>query len=175
MSEATTYRSQHIAQQDSAGSRSIMFTESARLAVFGAGGFLKTELLTIGPGGPTIGRVASTGHEIDLQDAETVTFLVWLPPRGQVVSLLRVHDRVRSCVRPLNAAFPLPRAGMVICGLGPNLRTELLRSEEGPGFPKPDLFDHCAHSGRRLLTLVSSPAVAAGRYRHAGATVAGSM
>lgn len=103
------------------------------------------------------------------------TFLVWLPPRGQVVSLLRVHDRVRSCVRPLNAAFPLPRAGMVICGLGPNLRTELLRSEEGPGFPKPDLFDHCAHSGRRLLTLVSSPAVAAGRYRHAGATVAGSM
>lgn len=82
MSEATTYRSQHIAQQDSAGSRSIMFSESARLAVFGAGGFLKTELLTIGPGGPTIGRVASTGHEIDLQDAETVTFL--LPSTGRL-------------------------------------------------------------------------------------------
>ncbi|QPC95879.1 hypothetical protein GA829_35710 (plasmid) [Mesorhizobium sp. INR15] len=34
-------------------------------------------------------------------------------------------DRVRSCVRPSSTAFHLPLAGMVICGLGPNLPYEL--------------------------------------------------
>ena len=41
---------------------------------------------------------------------------------------------------------------MVICGLGPNLQYELLRSEVRTGFPDPDLFDLFAHSGHRLLT-----------------------
>ncbi|WP_415644329.1 hypothetical protein [Sphingomonas antarctica] len=47
-------------------------------------------------------------------------------------------------------------AGMVICGSGPNLFVELSRSKQIAGFPDPDLFDHFAHSGRRLLTPPSS-------------------
>ena len=49
--------------------------------------------------------------------------------------------------------FQKPRAGMVISGSGPNLYTELICSQGLTGFPNPDLFDHFAHSGRRLLTL----------------------
>lgn len=41
---------------------------------------------------------------------------------------------------------------MVICGSGPNLTRELCGSAGSLGFPNPDLFDRCAHSGRRLLT-----------------------
>lgn len=48
--------------------------------------------------------------------------------------------------------FQKPLAGMVICGAGPNLTPELLRSRLLTGFPDPDLIDHFAHSGRRLLT-----------------------
>jgi hypothetical protein len=46
--------------------------------------------------------------------------------------------------------FQKPLAGMVICGSGPNLFVELKRSKQVAGFPDPDLFDHFAHSGRRL-------------------------
>ncbi len=59
---------------------------------------------------------------------------------------------MRSSIRPLIAALHRPLASMVICGAGPNLPDELLRSRGQPGFPDPDLFDHFAHSGRRLLT-----------------------
>jgi hypothetical protein len=45
-----------------------------------------------------------------------------------------------------------PRADMVICRSGPNLNNEFFHSERFTGFPNPDLFDHCAHSGRRLHT-----------------------
>ena len=61
-------------------------------------------------------------------------------------------DRVRSSVRPSNAALWKPLADMVISGSGPNLFSELNGSMPLSGFPDPDLFDHFAHSGRRLLT-----------------------
>ena len=53
--------------------------------------------------------------------------------------------------------FQKPLAGMVIRGSGPNLFAELcflfaVCSGHLPGFPDPDLFDHFAHAGRRLLT-----------------------
>ena len=48
---------------------------------------------------------------------------------------------------------------MVISGSGPNLDTELEGSQALAGFPDPDLFDRCAHSGRRLLTLPVAPAL----------------
>jgi hypothetical protein len=51
--------------------------------------------------------------------------------------------------------FRKPLAGMVICGSGPNLFVELKRSKQIAGFPDPDLFDHFAYSGRRLLTPIS--------------------
>jgi hypothetical protein len=51
--------------------------------------------------------------------------------------------------------FQKPLAGMVICGSGPNLFAELERSKQIAGFPGPDLFDHFAHSGRRLLPPLS--------------------
>jgi hypothetical protein len=47
--------------------------------------------------------------------------------------------------------FQKPLAGMVICGSGLYLWDELTGSEKLSGFPDPDLFDHFAHSGRRLL------------------------
>jgi len=47
--------------------------------------------------------------------------------------------------------FQKPLAGMVIRGSGPYLWDELAGSEKLSGFPDPDLFDHFAHSGRRLL------------------------
>jgi len=50
-----------------------------------------------------------------------------------------------------------PRAGMVISGSGPNLTIELQCSRLLTGFPDPDLFDRCAHSGLRLLTLPLAP------------------
>jgi len=50
----------------------------------------------------------------------------------------------------------MPLAGMVIRGSGPNLIGELYHSESWTGFPGPDLFDHFAHSSRRLLTPLSS-------------------
>jgi hypothetical protein len=53
----------------------------------------------------------------------------------------------------LIAASQKPLAGMVICGPGPNLILELQGSQISTGFPDPDLFDHFAHSGRRLLSL----------------------
>jgi hypothetical protein len=54
----------------------------------------------------------------------------------------------------MEAACLAPRAGMVICGSGPNLVCEHKGSEPLAGFPDPDLFDHFAHSGHRLLTLL---------------------
>jgi hypothetical protein len=54
-------------------------------------------------------------------------------------------------------------------------RNDLFSSTECFGFPEPDLFDRFAHSGRRLLAIVSSAAVAACRFRHVGATVDGSL
>lgn len=56
--------------------------------------------------------------------------------------------------------FQIPLAGMVISGSGPNLYVELLCSELATGFPDPDLVDHFAHSGHRLLTLPSYRPVA---------------
>jgi hypothetical protein len=50
--------------------------------------------------------------------------------------------------------FQKPRAGMVICGSGPNLIPELVSSKSSTGFPNPDLFDRFAHSGHRLLNCV---------------------
>jgi hypothetical protein len=49
--------------------------------------------------------------------------------------------------------FQKPRAGMVISGSTPNLSKELMCSQVLTGFPDPDLFDHCAHSGHSSLTL----------------------
>lgn len=47
--------------------------------------------------------------------------------------------------------FQKPLTGIVIRGPGPNLIAELAGSEATAGFPGPDLFDRCAHSGHRLL------------------------
>ena len=47
---------------------------------------------------------------------------------------------------------------MVVRGSGPNLQSELIGSECPTGFPDPDLFDHFAHAGRRLLTPPAVPA-----------------
>jgi hypothetical protein len=49
-----------------------------------------------------------------------------------------------------------------------------LSSRHAPGFPDPDLFDHFAHSGRRLLTLpLSGVRQISQHVNHAAATFAG--
>lgn len=51
------------------------------------------------------------------------------------------------------AAFPMPRAGMVTRGLGPDQNSELSSSLFGrPGFPSPDLIDHVSIRVGALLT-----------------------
>ena len=61
-------------------------------------------------------------------------------------------DRVRSSFRPHCAAL-IEAAGRYG---DQRIRSKSLQraycTEYCPGFPNPDLFDHCAHSGRRLLT-----------------------
>lgn len=60
-------------------------------------------------------------------------------------------DRVRPfCQAFACGHFQKPLAGMVIRGSGPNLNNERIGSLAPAGFPDPDLFDRCAHSG--LLT-----------------------
>ena len=71
--------------------------------------------------------------------------------------------------------FQKPLAGMVICGSGPNLMNELICSKTSTGFPDPDLFDHCAHSGHRLLTPPSPGQVAAAHVDRAATACAGSL
>jgi hypothetical protein len=61
--------------------------------------------------------------------------------------------------------FARPLAGMVICGSDPNLMCELQRSQVFPGFPDPDRFDHCAHSGHRLLIPLSPEASYSAQHR----------
>jgi AraC-like DNA-binding protein len=79
----TNYRVQRATNAESdAARRSIMFTESLRLAIHGRNGAITTELLTIGTSGLTIGRVVSTGHEIELREADNITFL--LPRSGRL-------------------------------------------------------------------------------------------
>lgn len=63
-------------------------------------------------------------------------------------------DRVRSCVRPLCAAFHMPRAGMEIRGSGPNqLRRAQVGALASPGFPDLDLIDHLPMQVIAFLTL----------------------
>lgn len=79
----TNYRVQRATTAESdVARRSIMFTESLRLAIHGRNGAITTELLTIGTSGLTIGRVVSTGHEIELREADNITFL--LPRAGRL-------------------------------------------------------------------------------------------
>ena len=56
---------------------------------------------------------------------------------------------------------------MVISELGPNLSCELRNSKTRTGFPNPDLFDHFAHSGLRLLTPPFAPVLTVRRDTHA--------
>lgn len=65
------------------------------------------------------------------------------------------------------------RAGMVICRSGPNLNNEFSHSERFTGFPDPDLFDHCAHSGRRLHTPLDTDGGSLRHDIHAAVAIAG--
>lgn len=91
MQETTTrYQFQHHARAQGRDSYpSIMFTESRHLAIHGENGAVTTELMSILPHGPTIGRVVSTGHEIELREADNITFL--LPRAGRLD--IRIRDR----------------------------------------------------------------------------------
>jgi AraC-like DNA-binding protein len=100
--QQVVYRVQRAtAGDDATPVGSIMFSESQRLIVHGHKGALMTELMTIGSSGVTVGRVASSGHEIELREAENITFL--MPRSGRLD--IRIGDREHRV---------LSRQGMVI-------------------------------------------------------------
>ena len=79
--------------------------------------------------------------------------LLWLPPVMQEVSdPLLACDRVRTFVRPQDAAFPKAAGRDGDQRIGSKSRLRAFCSQVLTGFPNPDLFDRFAHSGRRLLT-----------------------
>src|SRR3546814_15920738 len=57
-----------------------------------------------------------------------------------------------SSVRPLNAAFSEAAGRYGDLRIRSKSFNRAQRSRHFTGFPDPDLFDHFAHSGRRLLT-----------------------
>src|SRR3546814_15204317 len=61
-------------------------------------------------------------------------------------------ERVRSSVRPLNAAFSEAAGRYGDLRIRSKSFNRAQRSRHFTGFTDPDLFDHFAHSGRRLLT-----------------------
>ena len=79
--------------------------------------------------------------------------LLWLPPIMQEVFALFESDRMRSSVRPLCAAFSEAAGRYGDQRIRSISRKRARCSEKLTGFPHPDLFDHFAHSGHRLLTL----------------------
>ena len=55
---------------------SIMFSENRGLRLSREDGSVTTELMTLAETGMIIGRVRSTGHEIELREADRLTILV---------------------------------------------------------------------------------------------------
>ena len=79
-------------------------------------------------------------------------------PLCKKLSTLLACDRVRSSVRPRCAALSeaAGRYGDLRIGSKKSVM-RALGSQPGTGFPNPDLFDRCAHPGRRLLTPPLAP------------------
>lgn len=78
-----------------------MFTETLRLSVLHPQGAITTELRSVGDHGVTVGRVRSTGHEVDLREAESITFL--LPRKGRLD--IRISERSYRLPAGLLMAF----------------------------------------------------------------------
>ena len=89
-------------------------------------------------------------------DAETVE-LPWLPPVVQEFSDLCACDRLRSSFRPRCAAFPEAAGRHGDQRIRSKSWGRTLGSKFDYGFPDPDLFDRCAHSGHSSLTLPLAP------------------
>lgn len=82
-------RTQIIASDEPTARQSIMFDETHRLSVSGAAGSVTTELLRMDSIGMTLGRVQSSGHEIELKENSNVTLLI---PSAGILDI-RVVDR----------------------------------------------------------------------------------
>lgn len=98
----STFQTQrHAVAEGQLAQPSIMFPQGFILAVRGDAGSVSTELLTIRPGGATLARVISTGHEIALREDDRITFL--LPTAGRLD--IRIGDRDYRVARNDLAAF----------------------------------------------------------------------
>jgi AraC-like DNA-binding protein len=93
-----------------------MFSDGLHLSVDGEQGFITTELLKIGTVGLALGRVVSTGHEIELSDAENLTFL--LPRAGRLDIRMGGHDYSLSsgCLMALRPGARRTRASAGAAG-----------------------------------------------------------
>jgi len=67
---------------------------------------------------------------------------------------------VRTSFRPLRAAHPEAAGRYSDLRIGSKYVFRARCPEKITGLSNPDLFDHLAHSGRRLLTLPFAPALA---------------
>ncbi len=116
MIDVVNLKKQVIEPKDLAAKTSIMFDDSRLLRVHGPSGSLNTELLKLDDAGTTVGRVISSGHEIELKDSNTVTIL--MPIAGRLD--IRITDKEYMAhpgrflvVRPserLTRATPIIRA-----------------------------------------------------------------
>jgi len=93
----------------------------------------------------------------------------------QEVLTLAACDRVRSSVRPRDAAFSEAAGRDGDQRIRSKSRERALCTETLSGFPNPDLFDHFAHSGLLLLTLPLAPSLSVRQEHHAATASAGSL
>ncbi len=87
---------------------------------------------------------------------EQMDFFGCRPLCKRLLTLLAC-DRVRTSFRPRYAALPEAAGRYGDQRIGSKSTMRASRSHPFSGFPAPDLFDRCAHSGRRLLTLPLAP------------------
>jgi len=87
--------------------------------------------------------------------------LLWLPPVVQeVFDHFSACDRLRASFRPILSGTFRSRGRYGDQRIGSKSSTRSRGTKLGHGFPNPDLFDRCAHSGHCTLTLPLAPTLA---------------
>lgn len=99
-SAGTVFQTNHIAATDVPGShRSIMFDQSQSLKLRGDNGYLTTDLLKFDEIGMALGRVTSSGHEIEVTESKNITLL--LPYAGRLDVRIGARDVQVISGRPM--------------------------------------------------------------------------
>jgi hypothetical protein len=106
-----------------------------------------------------LAAISSRGSHGDL--AGRWAKLLWLPPVMQeVFDRFSASDRLRASFRPVLSGISRSRGRYGDQRIGSKSWESALGSKFDNGFPNPDLFDRCAHSGHCTLTLPLAPTLA---------------